>query len=124
MIFPPEHWSEYQSRRSTIRGMLDERCYTIDWLDVMIANGDARVFASPEAVIVVAVKRYPAGATELHGLVAAGTLNAILPLIAESEEWAKGNGVTFAAIASREGWSRVLKESGYRLHQTELRKEL
>ena len=117
-------WDEYLDRRDTIAAMLDTRCYSIDWLDGMILNGDARVFASTEAVIVVTVKQYPAGATELHGLVAAGELDAILPLIERAEDWAREGGVTFACIASRTGWARVLKDRGYGLYQVELRKDL
>lgn len=117
-------WDQYLDRRDAIAAMLDPRCYSIDWLDGMILAGDARVFASAGAVIVVTVKQYPAGATELHGLVAAGELDAILPLIAQAEDWARAGGVTFACIASRPGWSRVLKDRGYSLYQTELRKDL
>lgn len=117
-------WDEYLDRRDAIAAMLDPRCYSIDWLDGMILAGNARVFASPDAVIIVTVKQYPAGATELHGLVAAGELNAILPLIKQAEDWARSVGVTFACIASRPGWSRVLKDRGYSLYQTELRKDL
>jgi hypothetical protein len=60
----------------------------------------------------------------LHGLVAAGSLEAILPLIVQAEDWARSHGVTFACIASRPGWGRVLKDLGYVLHQVELRKDL
>ena len=124
VIYPPQHWAAYSSRRAEIEPLLDARCYTIDWLDVQILNDAARVFASDNAVIVVTLKQYPAGAVELHGLVAAGELAAILLLIDEAEEWARAGGVTFASIASREGWGRVLKNRGYRLYQSELRKDL
>jgi hypothetical protein len=104
--------------------MLDPRCYSIDWLDLQILNSEALIFGSEDAVIVVNVKQYPAGASELHGLVAAGSLEAILPLIVQAEDWARSHGVTFACIASRPGWGRVLKDLGYVLHQVELRKDL
>jgi len=123
-MYPPEHWDAYQSRRSEIISVMDQRCHTIDWLDVQILNNEARIFANDDAVIVVTVKQYPAGATELHGLVAVGSLDSILPLIEESEDWARGYGITFACIASRPAWSRVLKDHGYSLYQTELRKDL
>ena len=124
VIYPPQHWGAYSSRRAEIEPLLDARCYTIDWLDVQILNDAARVFASDDAVIVVTLKQYPAGAVELHGLVAAGELAAILLLIDEAEEWARAGGVTFASIASREGWGRVLKSRQYVVHQVELRKDL
>lgn len=122
--YPPPFWAEYRARRDAIATLLEPRCHTIDWLDVQILNGDARVFASDDAVIVVSVKQYPAGATELHGLVATGDMTAVLELIDEAEGWARKAGVTFACVSSREGWSRVLKNRGYRLYQTELRKDL
>jgi hypothetical protein len=104
--------------------MLDPRCYTADWLDVQLLGGMAAAKGSDTAVIVFTVKTYPAGATELHGLVAAGKLAGILDLIEQAEVEAKAAGVTFACIASRPGWARVLKGRGYEMHQTELRKEL
>lgn len=124
MIFPPPAWAEYRERRADIASLLDNRCFTIDWLDVQVFNGDAMAFGNPDAVIVVEVRRYPAGATELHGLVAAGSLEAILPLIDEAESWGRAHGVTFASIASRPAWGKVLKDSGYSVYQTVLRKDL
>lgn len=123
-MYPPEGWSEYQSRRSEIESAMDPRCHTLDWLDVQILNDQARVFASDDAIIVVAVKQYPAGATELHGLVAAGSVRSILPLIEQAENWARDSGITFACIASRPGWERVLKTRKYSVYQVELRKDL
>lgn len=122
--FPPMAWTEYQRHRREIAAMLDPRCYTIEWLDNELLNQRALSFGNEAAVIVVTWKLYPAGASELHGLVAAGELDAILPLVTEAEEWARAHGFTFACIASRKGWSRVLKVSGYHEHQIELRKEL
>lgn len=124
MTFPPPCWAEYQGRRDAFAGLLDPRCYSIEWLDVQILNGDMRVFGCPDAAIVVTVKQYPAGATELHGLAATGALDAILRLIEQAEQWGRDNGLTFAAIASRPGWVRVLKNRGYAIYQTELRKDL
>lgn len=124
MIYPPPFWAEYRRHHAEIVGVLDPRCYSIDWLDLQILNGDARVFGNDDAVIVVVVKQYPAGATELHGLVAAGALAGILKLIAEAEDWAREQGVTFACVESRPGWERILKKRGYSLYQTSVRKDL
>lgn len=124
VIFPPAAWGEYRRHREEIRALLDPRCHRIEWLDVRILNGDALAFGNADAVIVVEVKRYPAGATELHGLVAAGELDAILPLIEQAEQWGRQSEITFASIASRPAWSRVLKDKGYSVYQTTLRKDL
>jgi len=120
----PPGWAEYQRHRSEIAETLDPRCYTIDWLDVALLNRGAMALGNDRAVIVVTVKHYPAGASELHGLVAAGEMDGILELIEQAETAGRANGLTFACIASRPGWARILKERGYRTHQVELRKEL
>ncbi len=114
----------YQRHRDAIAALLDPRCYTIDWLDGQIERGDMIAFGNDAAAIVVAVKQYPAGATELHGMVAAGDLAVILKLIVKAEHWAIERGITFACIASRSGWSKVLLRHGYSVYQTVLRKDL
>lgn len=123
-MFPPQAWDGYQRHRDEIAGLLDPRCYSIDWLDAEILNGRARAFGNATSVIVIAVRIYPEGASELHGLVAAGELDGILELIGQAEEWGAAMGITFACIASRPGWVRVLKSRGWSLHQTDMRKEL
>lgn len=122
--FPPQAWLEYHQHRSEIEGLLDPRCYTISWLEYRLLDGSALAFGNDRAVIVTEVRNYPAGAREIHGLVAAGDLGAIVGLIADAEEWARAQGIEFASIASREGWARVLHDRGYRPHQIELRMEL
>jgi hypothetical protein len=124
MTYPPNGWHEYVSRRDQIAELLDPRCYTIKWLDLQIIDAKAHVFANPEAVIIVEVRVYPAGAREIHGLCAAGDLPAILDLIEQAESWGRSEGLDFASVASREGWQRVLESKGYRPHQLEVRKEL
>lgn len=114
----------YQRHRDAIAALLDPRCYTIEWLDAQIERGDMIVFGNDAAAIVIAVKQYPAGATELHGMVAAGKLHSILDLINQAEVWGRLNNITFACIASRPGWSKVLMRRGYSVYQTVLRKDL
>lgn len=122
--FPPQAWDAYQRHRGEIGALLDPRCYTIEWLDQQLASQCAMAFGDDKAVIVVSWKVYPTGTTELHGLVAAGALESVLWLIEEAESWGRGHGFTFSCIASRPGWQRVLKDRGYAVHQTELRKDL
>lgn len=117
-------WVEYYRHRNEIADLLDPRCHSIDWLDGELAADNALAFGNETAVIVVTVKQYPAGATELHGLVAAGDLGGILALIEQAEQWGQNAGLTFACIASRPGWARVLKPRGYSVNQVELRKDL
>lgn len=116
----PDYWLF----RDQLEQLLDPRCYTIEWLDRQIMTGAAQVLSDGRGIIVFQVKDYPAGAREVHGLCAAGDLPAIIELIEQAEEWGRSVGCTFASIASREGWVRVLSDKGYRVHQVELRKEL
>jgi hypothetical protein len=116
--------ASYAKFRPDIAELLDLRFYSIEWLDQGIAGGSATVFGNDDACIVVEMKRYPAGGVEVHGLVAAGKMSAILKLIEQAEEWGRRKGAIVATIASREGWSRVLESKGYRPFQTTVRKEL
>lgn len=123
-MFPPQGWESYQRHRAEISDLLDPRCWSIEWLDAELEHGRALAFGSDTAVIIITIKIYPAGAIELHGLVAAGKLEAILDLIEQAEEWGRAHGLDFACISSTPAWSRVLKDKGWQVHQVELRKDL
>lgn len=120
----PDVLQHYAQFRGEIAGILDPRCYTIEWLDEQIWSGKFQLWASPEAVLITKVRTYPAGARDCHAMIAAGDLKAITDLRARAEDWARGEGVEFASCASRPGWARILERFGYRLFQTECRKEL
>lgn len=120
----PKSWQQYVRFRDEIAGILDPRCYTIDWLDEQLWAGKMTLWASDEAVLITKLKTYPAGAREIHAMCAAGDLEAISDLRARAEESARGEGVEFASAASRPGWARILERFGYELHQIEMRKEL
>lgn len=124
ITFPPPFWSEYHRHREEIADMLDQRCHTIEWLDTQLLSGDVLAFGNATSVIIITVKAYPAGATELHGLAAAGELDGILALIEEAEKWGARAGITFACISSRPAWARVLKNKGYAVKRVELAKDL
>jgi hypothetical protein len=117
-------WSEYQLWRPAFAELMDPRFYTIGWLDAEIWSGRARAWCTDEAAIVATLKIYPAGGREVHGVIAAGELNAIRRLIPHAEIWGREQGAIVAGIESRAGWARALRDDGYELHQTTLRKEL
>lgn len=114
----------YLRHRDDIAGLLDPRLYSIEWLDREIATNSVGCLGNDGGVIVFEIKHYPTGAMDVHGLVAAGELEAILGLIEQAENWARDMGCIGALIASRPGWARVLKSRGYEPHQMSVRKVL
>lgn len=111
----------YEAFRSELASILDERFYTIDWLDCQVFNGAIRVLGNDNAVILFEFKRYPTGWLELQGLAAAGDLETIKDeLIPAAEEVAKGMGCGSAQIESRAGWVKLLKD--YEVHQITIKK--
>jgi hypothetical protein len=73
----------------------------------------------------VELRRYPGGALDVHGLVAAGDMVEIRDnLIPCAEAWGRANGCIAGVVESRPGWAKVLKPSGYEVSQVTVRKEL
>jgi hypothetical protein len=117
--------SDYAAWRDAFAGVLDPQRYTIEWLDGLVAEGRAIFWGAEDAAMLTELRRYPTGAMDIHGLVAAGALDTIIgDLIPRAEAWAQTAGCIGAVIDSREGWTRALKASGYRPYQTAVRKEL
>lgn len=112
----------YADWRGEFLKATDETLYPADWLDWMVSSGTARFWGNDEAAILAAIRSYPSGVTEVHGLVAAGKLAAIRELIPLAEEWGRQMGCRRAAIASRPQWARVLTD--YEPYQLEIVKEL
>lgn len=111
----------YEAFRSELSSILDERFYTIEWLDCQVANGAIRVLGNDKAAILFEFKRYPTGWLELQGMAAAGDLAVIKDeLIPAAENVAKGMGCGSAQIESRAGWAKLLKD--YEVHQITIKK--
>lgn len=117
-------WQSYIPWRAAFESVMDQRFYTLPWLDEEITSGRARFWGTDDAAIVATIRGYPTGAKEVHGLIAAGELEGVIALIAEAEAWGCAEGAIVASIASRAGWCRALRPYGYDLHQVEIRKEL
>jgi hypothetical protein len=118
-------WAAYCEFRPAFAEVMDERYHTLEWLDEQILSGKVRFWRSANAAMITEIRDYPTGAKDIHGLIAAGALEEIVgKLIPEAEEWAKAQGCIAAQIESREGWARVLRSSGYQMHQIIVRKEL
>lgn len=115
----------YLPWRDRIAEALDQRFWPLDWLDEQILQERALAIATDKACIVIEIRTYPGGAREVHGLVAAGDLETIIgELIPAAEAFGAENGCGFGCVASHPAWSKLLKSSGYRVHQMTLRKEL
>jgi len=115
----------YVRWRGEFEAILDPRLYRIEWVDGLLANGRAQLFASPNAAVVTELKTYPTGAIEVHGLLAAGDITEIRDIIRpQLEAFGRENGAIGVLVESREGWSRLLRGHGYEPYQTSVRKEL
>ena len=113
----------YTMFREDFAGLLDERFYTIEWLDCQVFNGAIRAMGDERAAILYKFERYPTGLLELQGMAAAGDLAVIKDeLIPAAEALAKQMGCTSARIESREAWVRLLPD--YQHCQTSIIKEL
>ncbi len=118
-------WLEYLKWRDEFAKVIDPTYYTIQWLDGEVATGRATLFCNTDAAILFEIKRYPTGAKDIHGLLAAGKLDAIVnTLIPAACEAGRLAGCVGALVESREGWAKVLRTQGFKPHQTSVRKAL
>ncbi len=114
-------WERYQAFRDEFASALDPERYTIAWLDAMVWSGEYLVWSTPNACILCELKRYPTGAVDIHGMLAAGELSEIVEtLIPQALAYGRQIGCIGGLIDSREGWAKVLKEKGWQVHQTRL----
>lgn len=114
----------YQQWRSAFAEAMDPRFYTIDYLDTLVFTGRAFLWANDDAAIVAEFKHFPTGARAIHGLVAAGDLEAIKGLIRTAEAWGKEQGCVGALIESRPAWAKILKAEGYSPFQQSVWKDI
>lgn len=118
-------WDQYLRFRDRFAEAMDPALYSISYLDSLIYSGLAFFWSTEQAAIIAEIRHYPTGATDIHGLIAAGDMDDIVNvLIPQAEAWAKAHGCVGAIIESREGWGRVLKARGYEPHQLTVRKVL
>lgn len=112
----------YAEWREAIAGGLDQRLYPIEWLDWRVEQGSVRIFENDRAIILVELRRFPSGATEVHALTAAGELPAIRDLAPLAEAWGREMGCIRASVSSAPAWRKVLPD--YQPHQLLIAKEL
>lgn len=116
---------EYLRFRGAFSELLDPRFYPLAWLDEQVASGNIVLLSTGDSAILISVKVYPSGLKEIHGEAAIGKRADIVGvLIPQAEDFGRSIGCEFGGISSRPGWERVMREHGYEIHQTTLRKAL
>lgn len=118
------HWPAYQRFREQFADALDERTHTIEWLDSQIHNNIFRFWSNETSAIIAKIERYPTGALEVHGMLAAGDIEGVVELIPLAEEWGRSLGAIIGGISSHPAWAKIMKTHGYEPSQTVLRKDL
>lgn len=118
-------WAGYLAYRDQFAQVLDERFYTLDWLEWRLLTEGAYFLRCDDAAIIYEIREYPTGAKEVHGLIAAGNMESIVSeLIPAAEGIGRELGCISACIESRPGWAKALKPFGYEVYQVAIKKEL
>jgi hypothetical protein len=118
-------WLTYLRFRDQFASVLDPQRYTLEWLDAQVKWGGLIVIGNEDACVLCKLEQYPTGAVDIHGVLAAGDLETIVEkLIPYALDYGRELGCIGGLIESRAGWVRMLKKSGWEIHQTTLRKAL
>jgi hypothetical protein len=103
----------YPAWRSRLLEGVDTDLYPAEWLDRRVASGRARFWGNESGAILAEIKTYPSGVKEVHGLVAAGDVDAVKALIPLAEQWGRQCGATRGSISSHPAWARIMRDAGY-----------
>ena len=115
----------YLAFRDAFEGVIDPLYYTMDWLDGQVMSGKFKFWRGNRSGIITELRTYPTGATDIHGIIAAGDMAEIInELIPQAEAYGREQGCLAAIIESRPGWVKALAPSGYSIHQVAIRKGL
>ena len=117
----PEAYARWRERFATA---LDPRFHDIAFVDGLVWFGRAKLFANERAALLAEIKVYPTGACDVHVLVGAGDLDALVALEPDLAAWGRFHRCLGVLIESREGWAKIMKPHGYEPHQVAVRKEL
>lgn len=117
-------WIGYLRWRPAFAAAMDARLHTPEWLDARILAGSAQFWRSEHAAAVTEIRNYPAGAYDVHGLVAAGDIAEVRDqIIPRVEAWGRSIGALGIVVESRPGWARALRSRGFEPHQLAVRKD-
>lgn len=115
----------YALWRDHLGGALDERYFSISWLDYVVHEGRAVLLATDKSAAVVEVRYFPTGAKDLRVICGAGDLEDMRgPLLDIMIKMAYENGCISVAVESRDGWVRALRDKGFSPYKSLLRLEL
>lgn len=118
-------WATYLRFRDQFASVLDPARYTLEWLNGEVWSGRLIVIGNDDACVLCRIETYPAGAMDIHGMLAAGDLEMIVEkLIPAALEYGRELGCIGGLIESREAWVKLLKLTGWEPHQQTLRKTL
>jgi hypothetical protein len=99
--------------------------YPLGWLDQQVLSGLAFPIIGDKSAMVVGLRLYPGGARVGHIKAAAGDMDELISELGpRASEWGREHGCTVAMIEGRHGWSRALRQHGWRHHSVTLLKDL
>ena len=116
-------WDAYAPFREEFTALCPEK-YPPEYIDAMVSGGAWRCWGNERAAILAEIRTYPSGLREVHGLAAAGDVEAIVELIPLAEDWGRANGCALASIESAPAWTRIMKKHGYVTEQVRIAKGL
>ena len=116
--------NSYSDWRERLFSALDERLYTIDWLDEKF-NAGAKLIALDNSAALVDVATYPNGIKELRYIAAFGEIKTLTEKVSEeAERFAVQKGCSVIKIKSRDAWAKLMEPMGFYKYQQIIEKVL
>lgn len=96
-----------------------------EWFDSQVSNGLLVPFTGDRSAMLVGIRVMPSGLRVAHIPAAVGDLDELRDTIGPNAiDWAVGQNCKMAMIEGRPGWSRAMKDYGWKHHQSVLLREL
>lgn len=101
----------YEKWRKRLANANRSEFIPIEWIDALLANGEAQFWGGEDGAMVTQVTDWPGGARTLRIIAAAGRKGEILgPLKQAATDWARAQGCTHIMVEGRDGWRRWLPD--------------
>lgn len=116
--------AEMERCREWIEAALEYSGGTHDFDDVVesVKTGAMQFWPAKDACAVTELLRYPKKKV-LHIFLAGGNLETILDMEESARAFAEVNGCTALSMAGRKGWSKVLRQKGFKEAHTTMGKD-